>query len=75
MTSFTDFIDHVTTSGLAIAMLYIVWRQWQTNERRHQMETDRRIEQLTHAVSVMGSQINKLAAIVSRREQEVSDRH
>jgi len=70
MTSFVDIVDHLTTSGLAIAMLYVVWRQWQTNERHHQMETDKRIDQLTAAISTMGSQINKLASILARHEQD-----
>jgi hypothetical protein len=68
--NFTDIIDHLTTTGLAVAMLYIVWKQWQDDRTKHQIDTDARIERLTNAVSAMGTQISALTRIVYKHEQE-----
>jgi len=73
----SDAIDHLTTSGLAIACLYVVFRQWQSDIRVHQRDdmahrqaTDERIQHLTNAINAMGTQVNALLRIVAKHEQE-----
>jgi len=70
MADFSSIVDHLTASGLAIACLYIVFRQWQADVRIHQREVDTRISALTSAVSNLGSQVNTLARIVAQHEKD-----
>jgi pyridoxine 5'-phosphate synthase PdxJ len=77
MNDFSSIVDHLTTTGLAITCLYVVFRQWQSDvsvhqreDRKHQQETDSRISSLTSAVSNLGSQVNTLARIVAQHEKD-----
>jgi dissimilatory sulfite reductase (desulfoviridin) alpha/beta subunit len=84
MADFSAIVDHLTTSGLAIVCLYVIFRQWQSDirihqrdDREHQHETDNRIDSLTNAVrglgvnvGNLGSQVNTLARIVAQHEKD-----